>query len=116
MMTDAGINTIFQGLIQKINSQYNCDIQNIFCNLYKDGQDYCSYHKDKYKRHIYTLSLGESRDFLVKPDGKGTKATKYTLNSGDLYFMHNNLHKHHKHSVPKRKNVTGTRISLVFFV
>jgi len=114
-MVDPQINQIFQKLINEINRKYRTNIQNIFCNLYKNGQDYCPYHKDMYRTHIFTLSLGQTRDFLVKPDQKGTKSTKYTLNSGDLYFMHNDIHNTHKHSIPKRKHVEGTRISIVFF-
>jgi len=87
----------------------------IFCNLYRDGDDYCPYHKDQYGCDVWTLSLGSTRDFLVKKDGTGTRADSWTLKSGDMYFMSKNLHKDHRHSIPVRKGRPGSRISIVFF-
>lgn len=87
----------------------------VFMNNYINGNDYCPYHRDLYETDVYTISLGSSRDFLIKKDEKGTKAIKYTLNPGDLYFMEKELNIDHKHSIPKRKNAEGMRISVVFF-
>jgi hypothetical protein len=78
----------------------------VFINLYRDGSDFCPYNKDVY--------IGETRDLLVNSDQKGTRAIKYKLESGDLYYMVERLHHKHKHSVPKRTK-GGIRISVVFF-
>ena len=67
-----------------------------------------------YDTDVYTISLGSSRDLLIKQDGKGTKSEKIKLDSGDLYFMDERLHRNHTHSIPKRAN-SGRRISVVFF-
>ena len=113
---DPSINDIFKNLCYKLKRQFNANVVSIFCNLYENGSDHCPYHKDRYGCNIFTLSLGETRDFLTKPDEKGTKSTKYKLESGDLYFMHNDIHANHKHSIPKRKNIKNPRISIVFFL
>lgn len=94
-------------------------IEGIFLNYYKNGSDYCPMHSDTYGEDrnisVYTLSLGCSRDFLLKKNGKGNKSEKIKLNEGDLYFMSSELQKTHKHSIPKRKKVNEERISVVFF-
>jgi hypothetical protein len=50
----------------------------VFINLYRDGSDFCPYHKDLYNKDVY---IGETRDLLVKSDQKGTRAIKYKLES-----------------------------------
>lgn len=112
---DVAIDKIFLDLITELQLQCNVKVQGVFCNLYRDGNDYCPYHRDSYGCDVWTLSLGDTRDFLVKKDVIGAKADKWTLESGDLYFMDKTLHKHYKHSIPVRKNKKHARISLVFF-
>ena len=112
---DTSIDSIFLDLTQELQQQCSVRVQGIFCNLYRTGEDYCPYHRDQYDCDVWTLSLGDTRDFLVKKDGTGTKADTYTLKSGDLYFMDQRLHKTHRHSIPVRKGRKGSRISLVFF-
>ena len=90
--------------------------KDMFLNYYQDGSDYCPYHADVYNCDTITLSLGATRDFLVKENGKGTKASKYTLTTGDLYYMPHSIHKTYKHSIPVRKGVSEGRISILFFV
>lgn len=112
---DQTIDTIFLELTKDLQQHCGGQVQGIFCNLYETGEDYCPYHKDQYGCNVWTLSLGDARDFLVKKDGTGTKADTYNLKSGDLYFMDNRLHKTHRHSIPTRKSRKGSRISVVFF-
>lgn len=107
--------SIISNMVYELQSRLRVVVRGVFLNLYKDGNDYCPYHKDQYGTDVYTISLGETRDLLIKSDAKGSRAMKITLESGDLYYMPKELHVDHKHSVPKRKNATGTRISVVFF-
>lgn len=88
----------------------------VFLNKYDGGNDYCPYHRDVYGTDVYTVSLGDTRDLLVKPDEKGTRAETIKLEHGDLYYMAQALHRTHRHSIPARKGRQGTRISVVFFM
>jgi len=113
---DPVIDGIFTELIFEVEKHCKVKVQGgVFCNLYRDGNDYCPYHKDQYGCDVWTLSLGSTRDFLVKKDGTGTRAHSWTLKSGDLYYMDQSLHKDHRHSIPARKGRPGSRISIVFF-
>jgi alkylated DNA repair dioxygenase AlkB len=98
----------------KVERMEHVTIHGVFLNLYQNGNDYCPYHRDQYGTDVYTISLGATRDLLVKPDGKG-ETKKITLKSGDLYYMAEKLHADHKHSIPKRAGIHLPRISVVFF-
>lgn len=113
---DEMINDIIFNIIRKLKDDCNVtECQGVFMNNYINGEDYCPYHKDRYESDVYTVSLGSSRDLLIKEDGSKSPAEKISLDSGDLYFMSKELNDSHKHSVPVRKNVKRPRISLVFF-
>lgn len=101
-------------LIEMLQIQCHRKVVGIFVNYYRDGKDYCPYHRDTYGLDTYTLSLGASRDFLLKPDNGGA-TIKVKLDPGDLYYMPNSVHLTHKHSIPKRAGA-GPRVSILFFV
>ena len=100
-------------LIQNLE-QKEGKVVGVFLNLYRTGEDYCPYHKDRYGTDNYTLSLGATRDFLIQSDDK-SETIKYESASGDLYYMANSLHDNYKHSIPKRKKVGEKCISILFY-
>jgi len=92
-------------------------------NLYQDGSHYIGYHSDDEKNlkqgaPIYCFSLGQSRDFLLKPkkNSQGVKSAKITLRNMDLIKMCGDLQKTHLHSIPKRSTnkCFNPRISFTF--
>lgn len=85
-----------------------------FINLYRDGNDYCPYHSHPNFPDSFLISLGCTRDFLLKKNGE--KCQKFSMANGNILFVPKTVHKDHKHSVPKRKNVTGVRISIILYV
>lgn len=109
------LNCLIEGFTVLIQQRFQTNVKGIFLNWYKDGNDYCPYHSDRYGTNVYTISLGGTRDLLIKQNGRGTRAEKFTLKSGDLYFMSNKMQSTHKHSIPKRKKVNSERMSVVFF-
>lgn len=112
------VDDILLNLKSQIEKHFSINIIGIFCNYYKDGNNFCPYHKDSYGTNVYTLTLceeGGEREILIKSDIKGSKATSYKIENGDLYVLTESLNSTHKHSIPKRKNITKGRISIVFF-
>jgi len=106
---------IITELVQKLETTEKVSVCGVFLNLYENGQNHCAYHKDLYNTDVYTLSFGETRDLLLKPDDKNQKTIKITLRNGDLYFMSQKLNENFRHRIPERKNITNSRISIVFF-
>lgn len=42
-------------------------LNGLFCNYYKDENDYAGFHQDSYDSDVLTLSLGGERSCLFKP-------------------------------------------------
>jgi len=62
---------------------------------------------------IIGISLGSSRDFVLKRNSDG-KRLVFENRAGDLYMMQGTIHKLWKHGVPKRMKVKERRISATF--
>ena len=106
--------SVVAGIVAKVEADHGVRVAGVFLNLYEDGGDFCPYHKDKYDKDVYTITLGAARDLLLKPDA-GTKAHSVHLESGDLYYMPLKMQEAWRHSIPKRKGANGARISVVLF-
>ena len=92
-------------------------------NYYHDGSEYVDWHADDEAIFgnaqsivpILSLSIGQSRDFLIKSN-ETDLITTLCLGDGDLLFMGGLLQATHKHQVPKsscrggRLNFTWRRI------
>jgi hypothetical protein len=83
------------------------------------------YHADDMRdaipdAEIASVSLGEERDFLLKPYSEEAKARglvdtkKVRLVHGSLLCMKDNTQEHYKHSLPPRPKQSGVRINLTF--
>lgn len=93
-------------------------IENVWMNQYRNGSDWCPYHKDSYNCKVITLSLGSTRTFMTKEDVTG-RETSHVLKNGDLFVFDEEFNKSHQHSIPKHTRTHSTaispRVSLVFF-
>ncbi|KAJ3043827.1 Alpha-ketoglutarate-dependent dioxygenase alkB 2 [Rhizophlyctis rosea] len=90
----------------------------VLVNFYSNGQDSISYHSDDESflgplPTIASLSLGSSRDFLMRHKVDKTKNEKFVLESGDMVVMRGKTQSEWLHAVPKRKNAGG-RINITF--
>lgn len=89
----------------------------VFCNLYKDGDNYIGWHADDEpglaSPIIASISFGASRDFKLQHN-KSKEIWTFVLSTGDLVLMHADCQKNYKHSLPKRKRVKESRINLTY--
>jgi len=87
-------------------------------NLYRDGYDSISYHKDNEPDMskdtlIAVISIGAKRNFCLKEDCTG-EVTKYPLTNCSLAVMTNICQKDYQHAILKEKKINEKRISLTF--
>lgn len=110
-----GVSATIDNIIITIQNHLQCRIRGAFINLYKNGNEYAPYHKDKYDSTVVSLSIGGTRDFFFKHDTTGVRH-KWTLNDGDLFMFENSVNEKYKHSVPQRKKMNHPRICITIFV
>ncbi len=101
-------------LIELIEKAFNVSVEGVWCNFYRDGNDYTPPHKDSYNTDVYTLSLGGTRNCVFTKDADANRSV-YALQSGDILFFDQATNAQYKHSIPKSSAVNDPRISVVFF-
>ena len=95
------------------------EFNSVFCNFYKDGDNYIGWHKDDEPGMtspiIASISLGATRDFQVRRDSDKETWT-WALALGDLVVMYGDCQDNYKHQLPKRQKVKTPRINLTYRV
>ncbi len=111
-----------QRIEQCTDSVYN----SVLLNLYRNGNDSVGWHSDDEPElgaapTIASLSLGETRRFLIKPTKKQQYKKQTQRNSlelhlpaGSLLLMRGRIQRLWCHSVPKEKGIDKPRINLTF--
>lgn len=107
---------IMKDIVSSIEKKWNCQVEGLWGNWYRDGKDYTPDHKDQYGCDIYCLSLGGSRRVRFRND-ESNKLSYITTSNGDLYYFTEEFDNTHQHSVPKTTSsfYQDERISIVFF-
>lgn len=106
---------VLDELLQMVENSLDTNVHGIFCNLYRDGNDYTPFHQDSYGFPVFTVSFGDTRDFSLLPIQSG-KSIKYKLENGDAFYFSTDTNSKYKHSIPRTTKKVGPRISLVFFI
>ena len=108
---------VLEDLATAMESSFNCNVFTIWCNLFEDGGSHIEWHQDQYGYDCFTLSLGATRRFLMRPKGKKEIIASYDLAHGDVYFFSQDADKRNEHSVPKdSSSLSAERLSILFFV
>ena len=95
------------------------EFNHVLLNLYRNGDDTIGFHADNEPElgdapTIASLSLGQNRQFLIRPRKKGEKDSFLTLTHGSLLVMGGEFQREFTHSVPREKNVSKQRVNLTF--
>lgn len=95
--------------------RFNC----VLLNLYRDGQDSMGWHSDDEPElgpdpFIASLSLGESRRFLLRSRAEPGRRHECLLTDGSLLLMEPSLQAAWQHALPKSRRVSGPRLNLTW--
>lgn len=91
----------------------------VLLNWYRSGEDHLGWHADDEKELgnapiIGSVSLGETRDFILRRNDDKSQKIRIPLGNGSVLIMMGDIQRFWQHSVPKRKNVSQSRINLTF--
>lgn len=104
---------------QKIETITNNKFNGVLLNLYRDGSDYMGWHSDDEKELvkgsiIASLSLGETRRFLLRRKDNHQSKIELNLSSGDVLIMGGDIQTFWQHQIPKTSREVKPRINLTF--
>lgn len=106
-------------LRDRIESLTGFSFDLVIGNQYRSGSDHIGYHADDDKSlgpnpAIASVSLGATRKFQIRPNGKGTQAVTWELRHGDLIVMLPGCQQDFKHRICKTSAPTGVRVNWTF--
>ena len=102
-----------------IQKATNHEFNSVLLNYYRDGNDTVGWHSDNETELgeapvIASLSLGVSRDFVLRRViGKPLKI-KIPLTNGSLLVMSGQTQANWQHTIPRRKKIDKPRVNLTF--
>lgn len=108
---------VISDMSEALSERYGVALDRITCNLYRDGNDSVAWHGDRIARDlpeaiVAILSLGEPRQFRIRPKGGGS-SMGWPTGRGDLIVMGGSCQRTHDHSIPKVASA-GPRIAVMF--
>ena len=108
---------------EALNVHYGAELGEPFTTaglcLYRDGHDSVAWHGDTIGRGksedtmVAIISLGSSRQFLLRPRGGGA-TIRHLIGHGDLLVMGGSCQRTWEHAIPKTARLVGPRISVQF--
>ena len=107
---------------ERIEETVQVNFNSVLANLYRNGQDYVSWHSDDEKElgknpTIASISFGATRRFLLRhKSNKNLETVDLSLGHGSLLIMKGSIQHYWKHQVPKTAKVKTERINLTFRV
>ena len=105
------MNPLVEKCLNYSNKKYNLNFNTALCNLYQDGKDYISPHRDNESQHdkgtpILTFSFGETRTMVITSiSGQELFKQKIVLDHGSCGIMFGReFQEKYKHGIPKDKS------------
>lgn len=104
---------------EKLLKEFDAPINSVLTNLYRNGKDSVGWHADSERELgkqpvIFSLSLGASRYFDFRLQGKNESKQRIELHAGTLLIMRGDFQQYWQHQVPKQLKITEPRINLTF--
>ena len=105
-------------LLKWVRNDSGKNYTQMLINWYVDGNHYIGPHSDDTRQlepnsAIYSFSFGQTRDFVIQSKDK-TFRKVIPVKNNMILVMGGEMQKYYKHSVPKRKNATMSRINITF--
>lgn len=90
----------------------------VMCNLYRDGSDSVSWHKDDEPIFggdpvIASMSFGATRRFSIRCDRTRAR-TSWDLTDGSVLVMGRGVQPNYQHTIGKTRRPVGPRVNLTF--
>jgi len=113
-----GWDPMLEGLRDRLERELGLRFNGVLANYYRNGQDSMGWHADNEPELgpepvIASLSLGETRRFLMKHRRRGERIA-LELEHGSLLLMTGPTQKWWRHAVPKTVRPVGVRLNLTF--
>jgi len=110
---------LLQGIRRRVERLAGYDFNSVLLNYYRDQNDSMGMHSDDEKELgprpvIASLSLGETRDFLLRHKTCKQQNIKLPLPAGSLLLMQGDLQRHWRHGINAQRRPCGARVNLTF--
>jgi alkylated DNA repair dioxygenase AlkB len=107
------------GVRNSIERLSGATFNSVLLNLYRDQNDHMGWHSDDEpdlgeQPVIASLSLGETREFLMRHKARKDLKVKLPLTSGSLLVMRGATQRNWEHAIRKETARLGQRINLTF--
>lgn len=112
--------TVLQRLRRRLEKLTGQEFNSVLLNYYRDENDSMGMHSDDERElgeqpAIASLSLGETRDFVLKHRSrKDLKTVKLPLAAGSLLLMQGDTQQYWRHGINKLRRPCAARINLTF--
>lgn len=110
---------LLHGLKNDIERDFKIELNSVLANLYRSGKDCVGWHSDNEKMlglypQIASVSLGESRRFLIRNKSARANQLELELKDGSLLLMLGRCQKDWEHCIPKTTKLREPRVNLTF--
>ena len=105
-------NSLLEELIWIVEHLQDAKASDVWCNMYRNGNDYLEFHRDHVGKHQTTLSFGAQRTLVMKHlQSRGT--CDFIVGHGDVYTWSPEINDTFAHAIPRMRGVDAVRVSVV---
>ena len=103
----------------RLTAELGGPFNSVLANLYRDGRDAMGWHADDEPELgdepvFASLSLGQSRRFLLRHEADPARRLALDLPHGSLLVMRGGTQSHYRHALPRSSRALAPRINLTF--